>query len=436
MLLVAVFLLFFLALCGSVVYGVFILYPLLWGLLSVGFVAWRRGYPIETIVRMGYAGAKKSLIVVEVFFHIGALTAAWRAAGTIGFLVHYGLQMLSPGAFLVGCFLLPLAFSVLLGTAIGTVGVIGIALMVIAKGGGMDPALAAGAIVAGAYFGDRCSPMSSSAHLVASITRTDVYANLKNMAKSSILPLLLALTGYAGLSLLHPLGSAEEQFSARIAELFRLHPITALPALLVLAGGLLRVRIKNAMLCSTLAAIAIAIGVQETPVMDMLYALVIGYKAPAGNPVGYLFTGGGWISIINSILIVFFSSAFAGIFEGAKLLAEVERGVTFLFRTVGGYVTNLIVSTVVSAAACNQTLAILLSAQIQNRLYAGEQARATLALRLENTVILISALIPWNIALSLPLSVLDAGPDSIPYMLFLWLMPLTGWLRLPKPLAT
>ena len=217
MLLAAVFVLFFLALCGSVVYGVFILYPLLLGLLSVGFVAWSRGYAIGTILRMGYTGAKQSLIVVEVFFHIGALTAAWRAAGTIGFLVHHGLQMLSPGAFLVGCFLLPLAFSVLLGTAIGTVGVIGIALMVIAKAGGMDPALAAGAIVAGAYFGDRCSPMSSSAHLVASITRTDVYVNLKNMAKSSALPLLLALAGYAWLSLLHPLDATEEQFSARIA---------------------------------------------------------------------------------------------------------------------------------------------------------------------------------------------------------------------------
>ena len=112
---------------------------------------------------------------------------------------------------------------------------------------------------------------------------------------------------------------------------------------------------------------------------------------------------------------------------------EVEHGVTFLFHTVGGYVTNLIVSTTVSAVACNQTLAILLSAQIQNRLYTGEQARTILALRLENTVILISALIPWNIALSLPLSILDAGPDSIPYMLFLWLMPLIGGLNFPKP---
>ena len=158
------------------------------------------------------------------------------------------------------------------------------------------------------------------------------------------------------------------------------------------------------MLYSTLTAIVIALSVQDMPAIDMLRALVVGYEAPADNPISYLFTGGGWISIINSILIVFFSSAFAGIFEGAKLLVEVERGVTFLFHTVGGYVTNLIVSTTVSAVACNQTL-----------------------------VILISALIPWNIALSLPLSILDAGPDSIPYMLFLWLMPLIGGLNFPKP---
>ena len=82
MLLAAVFVLFFLALCGSVVYGVFILYPLLWGLLSVGFVAWSRGYAIGTILRMGYTGARQSLIVVEVFFHIGALTAAWAPSAS------------------------------------------------------------------------------------------------------------------------------------------------------------------------------------------------------------------------------------------------------------------------------------------------------------------------------------------------------------------
>lgn len=427
MLLAVVFLSFFLFLGWSVYSGILLLYPLLWGLCGVGFVASRRGYSLGEIFCMGYAGARKSLIVVEVFFHIGALTAAWRAAGTIGFLVYYGFQLLSPDAFIVGCFALCAVFSVLLGTAIGTVGVLGISLVVMAKGGGLNPALAAGAIIAGAYFGDRCSPMSSSAHLVASLTRTDVYANLKNMFRSALLPLILSLTGYALLSKIFPLASFENRFTEDIAELFQLHPLTVVPAVLVLVGCMLRIRIKNIMFCSTLTAMVIAVTLQEVPFTKLFRFLVTGYVSPIDSPAAILFNGGGWISIINSILIVFFSSAFAGVFEGAQLLAEVERRVQLLFQRIGGYLTNLIVSILVSAAACNQTLAILLVAQIQSRLYPDVSEKARFALMLENSVILISPLIPWNIALSLPMAVLDVGPDCIPFLLFLWFMPLTGW---------
>lgn len=428
MLLTIVFLLFFLALGASIYWGFFILYPLLLGLVGVAFVAWRRDYSLGSLVRMGLAGARRSFIVVELLIHIGALTASWRASGVVCFLVYHGLQCISPPYFLVGAFLLSCAFSFLLGTSLGTVSVLGIALIVIAKGGGLSVPMAAGAIVAGAFFGDRCSPMSSSAYLVASTTRTDFYTNFFNMLKTAIIPMALAVLGYALLASSHGLSAFDPTFIAGIDAAFPRHPAMIIPPLLILGGSACRLPFKYVMPASAAAAIIIALSVQHETPLSMLRYLIWGYSPAELTPITKLFAGGGWVSVIPPMLVIFFSSAIAGIFDGAHLLADVEKAVRRLYTKVGAYLTNILVSILTSAAACNQTLAILLCSQLQMPLHDTDNAtRSKFALMLENSVIVISALIPWNIAVSVPLSILDADSSCLPYAFLLWLLPLTGW---------
>lgn len=428
MLLSAVFILFFLALAASIYYGFFILYPLLLGLLGVGFVAWRRGHSVRSVAIMGYKGAMQSLIVIKVLVHLGALTAAWRSSGVVCFLVFHGLQLLSPKYFLEGAFLLSAAFSFLVGTSLGTVSVLGIALIVIAKGGGLSVPMAAGAIIAGAFFGDRGSPMSSSANLVAGLTHTNLYSNIKNMMRSACIPMLLSMGAYAVLASSHGLQQFDPVFIGHIATAFPLHPVMLVPPAIILLGSACRIRFSYTMPASTITALLIAVFIQGHSLWDIAGFVLWGYTPAVESPVNKLFAGGGWVSIISAALVVFISSAFAGIFSGAELLHGVELAVRRMHARCGAYLTNMLVSWVTAAAACNQTLALLLTSQLQFALHNTSPAsRTKFALMLENSVIMVSALVPWNIAVSLPLAILDAGASSLLYAFYIWLIPLCGW---------
>lgn len=428
MLLLIVFILFFLALAASIYWHIFILYPLLLGVTGLGFVASRRGYSLRSILSMACAGAVQPLIVIKLLVHVGALTAMWRSSGVICFLVYHGLHWLSPRYFLEGAFLLSAAFSFLLGTSLGTVSVLGIALIVIAGGGGLSVPMTAGAIVAGAFLGDRGSPMSSSAYLVASITHTPLYANIANMLRTGWIPLLLTMAGYALLARTHGLEYFDPAFIQAMDEAFVRHPLMLVPPLLILGGCALRIRFTYVMPVSTLSAMALCFFLQEQNVATIIRTLFLGYQPAEVTPATLLFAGGGWISVVPAMCIIFCSSAFAGILAGAHLLAEVEKAVIRLHARCGAYLTNMLVSAATSALACNQTLAIILTNQLQFPLHNQSPAsRSRFALMLENSVVMLSALVPWNIAVSLPLAILDAGPSSIVYAFYVWLIPLFGW---------
>lgn len=428
MLLLTVFILFFLALAASIYWHFFILYPLLLGLVGMAFVACRRGYSLRSVLAMAYTGAMQPLVVIKVLAHVGALTAMWRASGVICFLVYHGLQVLSPRYFLEGAFLLSAAFAFLLGTSLGTVSVLGIALIVIASGGGLSIPMTAGAIVAGAFLGDRGSPMSSSAWLVASITHTPLYSNVANMLRTSWIPLLLSMAGYALLARTHGLEYFDPAFVQAMDTAFIRHPLLLVPPLIVLGGCALRIRFSYVMPVSTLSAMALCMFLQNQSIPDIIQALFMGYQPAERTAVTLLFAGGGWISILPAVCIIFCSSAFAGIFAGAHLLAEVEQAVIRLHARCGAYLTNMLISTATAALACNQTLAIILTNQLQFPLHNQNPAsRSRFALMLENSVVMLSALVPWNIAVSLPLAILDAGPSSIIYAFYVWLIPLLGW---------
>ena len=152
----------------------FIAYPLMVALGLFTAVLIRRGFSLSSLFTMAIAGARLALPVVYVLLLIGILTAVWMAAGTVPALVYYGTGLISARFFILWAFLLTSIVSVLMGTSFGTVGTLGIALMMIARSSHIEINPVAGAIIAGAFVGDRCSPMSSSAHLVTSITHTSL----------------------------------------------------------------------------------------------------------------------------------------------------------------------------------------------------------------------------------------------------------------------
>ena len=429
------FVFFFCSLLLSLYEGISLLYPLLLGLAGFVVLAFFRGHSLPSLFSMMIKGSRQSLLVIRIFVLIGIITAVWRACGTIPFIVYYGISYLSEQFFVLSAFILSSIMSFLLGSSFGTAGTMGVILMVLARSGHVDVNVAAGAIIAGAYFGDRCSPMSSSANLVAVLTQTRLYLNLENMLKTSVLPFLLTCAGYAFFSLKHPLIGGDNPIVAAIPHSFDLNPLVLVPAILILALSAVRIDVKISMGLSSLTGIAIALFIQQMSLTKLIGYIFTGYRLDQPGPLSDVIQGGGLLSMLQVSLIVLISSAYSGLFAGTGLLRDIEQTYELISRKTSIYVGTVVTSFATAAFGCNQTLAVMLTHQLTHGLYEKKRLnRYRLALDLENTVIVISALIPWNIAGAVPAAALSADSGFIPYALYLFIVPLTYFFTRKAPI--
>ena len=192
-----VILLFFsLLLLGSVFTGVPILAALFAGLLIFSGYARYQGFSLKEIVGMWAAGVKTIRNILMTFVIIGFLTGLWRAGGTIPTIVYYASGVIDPALIVLLTFVLNCLLSFLMGTSFGTAATMGLISMTIASTLGASKALVGGAVLSGIYFGDRCSPVSTSALLTADLTGTNLYDNIQRMMKSALVPFLLSLVFY------------------------------------------------------------------------------------------------------------------------------------------------------------------------------------------------------------------------------------------------
>lgn len=403
--------------------GILIAYPLLCTLVIVTVVLMRRGFAAKDLFKMGLQGSQKAFPVFSILLLIGAVTATWIAAGTVPAIVYYGIQLINPHWFILASFILTSAVSLLLGTSFGAAGTIGVALMIMAKGSGVNVHLLAGAVIAGAYFGDRCSPMSSSAHLVATITRTDLYVNLKNMVKTGLLPFVVTCLLYLGFSLLYPVQTSEGFLTAELAKFFNLNGIVLLPALLILILALLRVEVKRSMLISIAVAVILALTYQHYSIGQVMQFVVLGFQLEADTPIQTILQGGGIWSMIKVCSIVLISTTIAGMLARTNALQQIER----LFERVQSrsnlFLSTTLTGTVAAAFGCTQTIGILLTEQLMRKKYAHTTDNSQLALDLENTVVVLAPLVPWNIAGLVPATMLMTDAGFIPYAFYLYLIP-------------
>lgn len=429
--LVIAFVLFFLLLVVSVLKGIFLAYPLAGGIILFALIAMRRGYGLRELLQMAYQGGKKSFIVVEVLILIGALIPIWIASGTLPAIVYSGIELIKPDLFVLIAFLISCLVSFLIGSAFGTTGVVGTALMVIARSGDVNLSAAAGAIIAGAYFGDRCSPVSSSASFVAYITQTDIYDNIRNMLRTSIVPFFLAVAFYFVVSQRFPLHGKSIGINRLIGDAFQLNWLVLAPVVVIVLFSIFKANIRISMAASILAATLVSVAIQHQTISYCLHFMVFGFEMDATSPLYGVIKSGGMISLLKTAVIVFLASSFAGVMEGTRLLNPIER-MTSKAKSRGAVFQNVLVTSVVgSAFGCSQTFAVMLTYMLNKRAYETNKLDdSTVAMDLENTAIMISPLIPWNIALLAPMTFLGAGASCIPYLAYIYLVPLCNFIYL------
>lgn len=415
----------------SVIKGYFVAYPLLISLIIFIIAFSRQGFSITALIAMGLSSSRKSLSVIGILLLIGAVTAVWMAAGTIPALVYYGIQAIHPRYFVLSAFVLTSIVSVLLGTSFGTVSTVGVALTIAAKGADINPHLIAGAIIAGAYVGDRCSPMSSSANLVASITKTNLYKNIRAMIATAWLPSIACILFYFLFSVTNPIRIDNSNALLEIPQFFNLNPLALLPALTVLVLAVLQLEVKFTLLVSIAISLVLGMQLQGYSFFQLIKFALLGFSLETNTDLSEVLTGGGIVSMLRVAIVVILSTALAGIIVGTKTLASVEKLLEKASSRSDLFLGTTIVSLAAAAFGCTQTIAILMTDQLVQRKYYREKLDGyQLAIDIENTAVVLSPLIPWNIAGLVPATILMTDSGFIPYAVYLYLLPLLSWIQI------
>ena len=384
------------------------LYALFAGLILFCAYALKKGNSPKQIVSMLCTGVLTAKNILIVFVLIGMMTALWRACGTIPYIICHAAKLLRPEIILLVSFLLCCGISVLTGTSFGTSATIGVICMSMGISAGTSPLLLGGAILSGAFFGDRCSPFSTSALLVSELTKTSIFDNIKNMLRSAWLPFLITCMLYGVLGFQFHSQAAQTDLTALFSREVTLHPAALLPAAVILILALMRIPVKYAMLASIITSLLVGSAIQHFTPGKLPALLLTGFHAADAEAAAFL-NGGGICSMVKVAAIVCISSSYAGIFQSTGLLDGLKAGLVRLGAHITPFGAILLASVGTSMISCNQTLSIMLTDQLGREL---EPDAGRMALDLENSAVVVAPLIPWSIAGAVPLSTVARTDDQ------------------------
>ena len=285
---------------------------------------------------------------------------------------------------------------------------------------GVNQIYVAGAILSGIYLGDRTSPMSSSASLVCAVTDTNIYKNIKLMIKTGFVPFVLSCILY----IIIGLGNISTNIDTSMLDVFssnyNLNIFLILPALIVVVLCLLKVNVKIVMALSILVASIISFVFQGESIADILKTYIFGYKS-VNMELAKLMDGGGFMSMIKPSITVIISTTYFGVFEKTPILRPVKKLVENIAKKFTLFGSMIFTSIFTASIVCNQSLAVMLTSQLTDDIQKDKQIKA---IDLENSTIVLPSLIPWNIAVSIPLATIGQSSKAILYSFFVIILPI------------
>lgn len=381
---------------------------------------------------------------ILILLMVGALAGTWLISGIIPTMIYYGLQILNPTIFLAACVIICAIISVATGSSWTTSATVGIALIGIAEALGISLGMTAGAILSGAYFGDKISPMSDTTNLAPAMAGTDLFTHIRYMLYTTVPTLLVTLTVFIVIGLnLDTTGAADTQSILNsVDDAVNVSPWLFIVPLLVVVLIIKKTPPLVALLIGTLLAAVAALIFQPNIVAAIgggsSLTFVTGYKGlmdaitidtaiPTDNEaLKDLFSSGGMSSMLGTIWLILCAMVFGGIMDGIGALAVISKALLKLFHTTFG----LFASTVASCLALNLTasdqyLAIVVPGKMYAQAYKDKGlAPENLSRTLEDSGTVTSVLVPWNTCGAYHSGVL--GVDTLHYAgyaIFNWLSP-------------
>ena len=353
----------------------------------------------EAIAEAGRIATSPSLILLVV----GCLIASWMACGTIPSIISWGLQIISPKFFLVTAFLLCAIVSTMIGSSVSTVATIGIALVGMGDVMNISVAMTGGAIVSGAYFGDKMSPMSDTTNLAPAVSEADIFDHIKSMSYTTapaaiICVILFTILGFVG--------EHGESTSAEIEEMlllldehFNISIICIIPPILILALNFLKLPALLSLMINILISSIIACLIQGETFMSIMWLLYSGPAVDYGNEaVNRLLQRGGATYMFWVVVVGILSVAFGVILEKAGVFKSFIEKIAFATKTEGRLQCTTVLSCIiVNVLTGEQYMSIVLPGKMYVEEYKKKQLLPQVLSRaLEGGGTVVAPLIPWN----------------------------------------
>ena len=317
--------------------------PMFLGVMAAAVMGLRLGYSWSTLEKAMIRGISQAMQSIIILAIIGMLIGVWIVSGVVPSMILYGLDLISPKIFLPATLLICSITSVATGTSWGTAGTMGVALMGIAMGLEIPLPLAAGAIISGAYFGDKMSPLSDTTNLAPAMAGTDVFTHVKAMIPSTAAAYLIALALFAYMG--RNYGNTETSLESiqvirdGILAQFRASPVLLIPPFLVVLLVAFKMPAIPGIVIGILSSALLAPLYQGASLGDILRCAHYGYVSKTGvEAVDTLFTKGGLDGMLFSISLTIIAMMFGGIMEETGQLETVVKAILKRVRTYTGLV--------------------------------------------------------------------------------------------------
>jgi len=413
--------------------------PLVIGICVTALFAWSRGYRWVDIEDGILHTVRLAMQSIAILMLVGMIVGIWIASGTVPLLIQYGLSMLNPQVFLAASMLLCAVVSLSLGTSWGTVSTVGLALVGIGAGFDIPLYWTAGAVVSGAFFGDKMSPLSDTTNLAPAVIGVDLFKHIKNMMPTTVPAMVIALGIYLYIGFSNaPLGSSSlekiELISKGIESNFNLSIWLLIPPVLVLVCSLCKLPTLPSLFVGVISGAIIANLMQGVSLHQLFQYAQNGYQIETGvSEIDALLARGGIQSMTWVITLIMISLGFGGALERTQCLETIVEAILRKSRSFLRLQTSAVgASVATNLVAGDPYLSISLPGRMFAPVYEGQgYSKLNLSRAVEEGGTLISPLVPWNaggavVISALGLGIADGNIENllyIPFAFACWISP-------------
>lgn len=376
-----------------------------------GIIAWKLGYTWNEMQVGIIEKISRALPATLILWSVGLLIGSWMYSGTVPMIIYYGVDLVNPKFLLVTAFIISAVLSTVTGTSWGSAGTIGVAIMGIAAGLGVSLPATAGAVVAGAYFGDKLSPLSDTTNLAPIAAGSELYEHIKHMLYTTVPAAVVSLAVYffAGLKAAGSASTPDTVIALQdqLSAMFNWNLLLLVPVLLIIAGSLLKWPTIPTMLGTSFFSVVIGMIVQGFTLKDGFISLIqgfndtmTGYEGEVIGMVKTLINRGGVVSVTSTTVLIFCAMGFAGILSVSGMLDVVLEALLKRVKTTAGIILSTIASCFTVAFVTGSSyLSILIPGELFRDVYVKRNLQPkNLSRTLEDSGTVLVPLIPWSAA--------------------------------------